>query len=41
MLFVPSLSDESILAAMQYIIDNGMEADAFENEEDIRLDDSQ
>lgn len=37
MLYVPSLSNESILAAIRYIIDNGLEADAFENEEDIRL----
>lgn len=35
MLFVPSLDDNSILSAMKYIFQNGMESSAFENEEDI------
>lgn len=35
MLFVPSLDDNSILSAMKYIFQNGMEASAFENDEDI------
>jgi hypothetical protein len=34
MLFVPSLDDNSILSAMKYIFQNGMEASAFENDED-------
>lgn len=41
MLFVPELHDESILAAMRYIIDNGFVDVAFENEDDIRLSDLQ
>lgn len=40
MLFVPTLSDEAVLTAMRYIIDNGLEDEAFENEDEIRLDDS-
>lgn len=39
MLFVPSLSDDSILAAMRYILGNGLEDEAFEDEDDIRLND--
>ncbi len=35
MLFVPSLDDNSILSAINYIFKNGMEASAFENEEGI------
>lgn len=41
MLYVPGLHDESILAAMRYIIDNGFVDDAFENEDDIRLSERQ
>jgi hypothetical protein len=41
MLYVPGLHDESILAAMRYIIDNDYVDDAFENEDDIRLSDLQ
>ena len=35
MLFVPSLDDDSVLSAMKYIFQNGLETSAFENEEDI------
>ncbi len=41
MLYVPALNDDSVLAAMRYIIDNDQQDDAFENEDDIRLDDAQ
>lgn len=37
MLFVPTLGDESILAAMKYILTNGLEDEAFEDEEQIRF----
>jgi hypothetical protein len=37
MLFVPTLDDESILAAMKYVLTKGLEGEAFENENDIRL----
>lgn len=35
MLFVPSLDDNSVLLAMKFIFQNGLETSAFENEEDI------
>jgi hypothetical protein len=41
MLFVPTLNDESVLSAMRYIIDNDQQDIAFENEDDIRLNDAQ
>ncbi|MCU0713329.1 MAG: hypothetical protein MUC43_14815 [Pirellula sp.] len=41
MLFVPTLNDDSILAAMRYIIDNGLESDACESDDDLRLNDTQ
>ncbi len=37
MLFVPTLGDESILAAMSYILTSGLEDEAFENGDDVRL----
>jgi hypothetical protein len=39
MLFVPSLSDENILAAIKYILNNGLEDEAFECAEDIDFND--
>lgn len=41
MLFIPTFTDKSILAAIRYIIDNGLENDAFENENEIRQNDLQ
>ena len=41
MLYVPALDDNSVLAAMRYIIDNDQQDDAFENEDDIRLNGAQ
>lgn len=38
MLYVPTLDDDSILAALSHILENGLEDDALENEDDIRLD---
>lgn len=35
MLFIPDLSDRSILAAIKHIIDHKLEDEAFENEDDI------
>jgi hypothetical protein len=41
MLYVPTLNDDSVLAAIRFIIDNDQQDDAFENEDDIRLNDAQ
>lgn len=35
MLYIPTLGDDSILTAMKHIFDNGLEGEAFENEDDI------
>ena len=39
MLFIPTLNDESIFAALCYILDNHLADEAFENEDDIRRND--
>ena len=39
MLFIPTLEDRSIIAAMMYILEKGLEIDAFENEDDIATND--
>ena len=40
MLFIPTLNDESILAAISYILDKGLADEAFEKDDGIRLDDT-
>ena len=40
MLFIPTLEDGSITAAMMYILENGLQNDAFEDEDDTAFNDS-